>query len=162
MRSTDLVLDGGSDVTGLVRLAGAVAGLAEEYAFHRVIGTGAGAVVAALVRAGLADRLEQLLLDDKRIHRETLRLWLSAAAGVPAGPPDDRIERSALRVRLSEPLTSADLHPPTRVEAPEVLARTIYVDSPVRHADDRGVLFDDGLRAAAYFLCERATDPVRR
>ena len=162
MRNTDLILDGGSDLTDLIGLAGAVAGLAEEYSFHRVAGTGAGAVVAALVTAGLTDRLERLVLDDSGAPSKALHTWLSAKSGVPARLPDDLFEGSALRVRRTVPLTPGVANAPVLIEAPEVLTRTVYVDIPDTRAHDRGLLFDDGLRAAAYFLCDRENDPARR
>jgi NTE family protein len=61
MLSSDLVLEGGG-VKG-AGLAGAVTELGRSYDFHRIAGTSAGAVVAALVAAGLGDRLEELTVD---------------------------------------------------------------------------------------------------
>lgn len=61
MSTSDLVLEGGG-VKG-AGLAGAVHVLAEHYDFHRVAGTSAGAIVAALVAAGLGDHLEDLTID---------------------------------------------------------------------------------------------------
>lgn len=61
METSDLVLEGGG-VKG-AGLAGAVGELGRRYEFHRVAGTSAGAIVAALVAAGLGDRLERLLID---------------------------------------------------------------------------------------------------
>jgi NTE family protein len=61
METSDLVLEGGG-VKG-AGLAGAVGELGRHYEFHRVAGTSAGAIVAALVAAGLGDRLERLLID---------------------------------------------------------------------------------------------------
>jgi len=58
MLHTDLVLEGGG-VKG-AGLAGAVHRLAQDYSFHRVAGTSAGAIVAAYVAAGLQDRLDEL------------------------------------------------------------------------------------------------------
>jgi hypothetical protein len=150
MRSTDLVVEGDLSLAGVAALAGAVAGLAEEYSFRRVAGTGAGAVIAALVASGLEDRLEQLVLGGDSIGREPLPPWIPVPERLAA--PDDG---TALRVRLTEPLTSARTHAPTAVEAPEVLDRTVYVDSSF--SDDLGLLFDEGLRAAAYFLCEKVS-----
>jgi NTE family protein len=61
MPTSDLVLEGGG-VKG-AGLAGAVRVLAEHYDFHRVAGTSAGAIVAALVAAGRGDELEALTID---------------------------------------------------------------------------------------------------
>ena len=61
MATSDLVLEGGG-VKG-AGLAGAVHVLSERYDFHRIAGTSAGAIVAALVAAGLGDRLETLTID---------------------------------------------------------------------------------------------------
>lgn len=61
MSTSDLVLEGGG-VKG-AGLAGAVHVLAGHYDFHRVAGTSAGAIVAALLAAGLGDRLEELTID---------------------------------------------------------------------------------------------------
>jgi NTE family protein len=61
MSMSDLVLEGGG-VKG-AGLAGAVHVLAGRYDFHRVAGTSAGAIVASLVAAGLADRVEELTID---------------------------------------------------------------------------------------------------
>lgn len=58
MLQTDLVLEGGG-VKG-AGLAGAVERLAQDYTFHRVAGTSAGAIVAGFVAAGLEDRLGDL------------------------------------------------------------------------------------------------------
>jgi len=58
MLQTDLVLEGGG-VKG-AGLAGAVHRLAQDYTFHRVAGTSAGAIVAGFVAAGLQDRLDEL------------------------------------------------------------------------------------------------------
>ena len=58
MLQTDLVLEGGG-VKG-AGLAGAVQRLAQDYSFHRVAGTSAGAIVAGFVAAGLQDRLDDL------------------------------------------------------------------------------------------------------
>jgi len=58
MLTTDLVLEGGG-VKGAA-LAGAVHRLSHDYAFHRVAGTSAGAIVAGFVAAGLQDRLDDL------------------------------------------------------------------------------------------------------
>jgi NTE family protein len=59
--TTDLVLEGGG-VKG-AGLAGAVAGVMEEYDVHRVAGTSAGAIVAAFVASGLGARLEEMMID---------------------------------------------------------------------------------------------------
>ena len=58
MLTSDLVLEGGG-VKG-AGLAGAVTELGQTYDFHRIAGTSAGAIVAALVAAGLGDRLDDL------------------------------------------------------------------------------------------------------
>ena len=58
MLQTDLVLEGGG-VKG-AGLAGAVQRLAQDYTFHRVAGTSAGAIVAGFVAAGLERRLDDL------------------------------------------------------------------------------------------------------
>ena len=80
MLQTDLVLEGGG-VKG-AGLAGAVHRLAQDYTFHRVAGTSAGAIVAAFVAAGLQDRLDELtvttdlagFLDEGRASRLLGRL----------------------------------------------------------------------------------------
>jgi NTE family protein len=61
MQTADLVLEGGG-VKG-AGLAGAVHALSHEYSFGRVAGTSAGAIVAAFVGAGLAERLPQIMVD---------------------------------------------------------------------------------------------------
>lgn len=61
MSTSDLVLEGGG-VKG-AGLAGAVHVLSGHYDFHRVAGTSAGAIVAALVAAGLGNQLEALTID---------------------------------------------------------------------------------------------------
>jgi NTE family protein len=61
METSDLVLEGGG-VKG-AGLAGAVSVLAGHYAFHRIAGTSAGAIVASLVAAGQVHRLESMLVD---------------------------------------------------------------------------------------------------
>lgn len=61
MTTSDLVLEGGG-VKG-AGLAGAIHVLSGHYDFHRVAGTSAGAIVAALVAAGLGDQLEALTID---------------------------------------------------------------------------------------------------
>jgi len=58
MLQTDLVLEGGG-VKG-AGLGGACQRLAQDYAFHRVAGTSAGAIVAGFVAAGLESRLGDL------------------------------------------------------------------------------------------------------
>ena len=60
-RVSDLVLEGGG-VKG-AGLAGALSVLSRHYTFHRVAGTSAGAIVAALVAAGLEDRLDELTVE---------------------------------------------------------------------------------------------------
>jgi NTE family protein len=59
MDAADLVLEGGG-VKG-AGLAGAVSTLGEKYAFHRVAGTSAGAIVASFVAAGLTGELESIM-----------------------------------------------------------------------------------------------------
>lgn len=61
MHEADLVLEGGG-VKG-AGLAGAVHELRVPYRFHRIAGTSAGAIVAALVAAGLEERLEDLTVE---------------------------------------------------------------------------------------------------
>src|SRR5438067_2396498 len=61
MQSADLVLEGGG-VKG-AGLAGAVEVLGRSYQFGRVAVTSAGAIVASFVAAGLADRLEQIMVE---------------------------------------------------------------------------------------------------
>lgn len=60
MDTADLVLEGGG-VKG-AGLAGAVRALSEQYQFHRVAGTSAGAIVASFVAAGLTDQLESIMV----------------------------------------------------------------------------------------------------
>ena len=60
MDAADLVLEGGG-VKG-AGLAGAVATLSENYTFHRVAGTSAGAIVASFVAAGLTSELESIMV----------------------------------------------------------------------------------------------------
>ncbi|MEZ5193241.1 MAG: patatin-like phospholipase family protein [Nocardioides sp.] len=59
--AADLVLEGGG-VKG-AGLAGAMTTLLGRYNAHRVAGTSAGAIVAALAAAGLGGRLEQLTVE---------------------------------------------------------------------------------------------------
>ncbi len=74
---TDLVLEGGG-VKG-AGLAGAVAELSGCYDFHRIAGTSAGAIVAALVAAGLESSLEELTVETDFatfLDRGTCGSWL--------------------------------------------------------------------------------------
>lgn len=59
--TADLVLEGGG-VKG-AGLAGAVTALREQYEFHRVAGTSAGAIVASFVAAGLTDQLQSVMVN---------------------------------------------------------------------------------------------------
>lgn len=61
METADLVLEGGG-VKG-AGLAGAVGVLGEKYAFGRVAGTSAGAIVASFIAAGLTDELERIMVE---------------------------------------------------------------------------------------------------
>lgn len=61
MQTADLVLEGGG-VKG-AGLAGAVHRLGQDYTFHRIAGTSAGAIVAGLVAAGLDDRLDDVMVE---------------------------------------------------------------------------------------------------
>lgn len=61
METADLVLEG-SGVKG-AGLAGAVGVLGRHYAFGRVAGTSAGAIVASFIAAGLTEQLEQIMVD---------------------------------------------------------------------------------------------------
>jgi NTE family protein len=61
METSDLVLEGGG-VKG-AGLAGAVSILARQYAFHRIAGTSAGAIVASLLAADQGPRLESMLIE---------------------------------------------------------------------------------------------------
>lgn len=77
MHEADLVLEGGG-VKG-AGLAGAVHELRESHRFDRVAGTSAGAIVAALVAAGLDDRLEDLTVEtdfSAFLDRGVLGSWL--------------------------------------------------------------------------------------
>jgi NTE family protein len=74
MAEADLVLEGGG-VKGLA-LAGAVARLMEEgYGFPRVAGTSAGAIVGALVAAGIPAPEIRAVMEDLDYHRVPDRGW---------------------------------------------------------------------------------------
>lgn len=65
MADADLVLEGGGvKGTGLVGAVSALAGYEDGYVFHRVAGTSAGAIVAAMLAAGLSvGELTQIMID---------------------------------------------------------------------------------------------------
>jgi predicted acylesterase/phospholipase RssA len=78
-----------------------------------------------------------------------------AAACLPGRLADDVFgDGPVLRARTTEPLGRADEHRPVRIEPPWLLTQTVYVDAG---GETRGDQFDDGLRAAATFLCNQVS-----
>jgi NTE family protein len=85
MADADLVLEGGGvKGTGLVGAITALASAAEPYAFHRVAGTSAGAIVASMLAAGYdAAAMNKIMtdLDFSQFEDENRRHFVKLAEG---------------------------------------------------------------------------------
>ena len=109
----DLVLEGGG-VRGIA-LVGAISVLQERgYRFHRIAGTSAGAIVAALTAADIpALRMRELMTID---YRDLLSVFPDGMFDRPDGKPPRRLMTTSFADQL-------------RVDDPAAAARTMFIDT---------------------------------
>ena len=109
MSTADLVLEGGG-VKG-IGLVGAISVLEEHgYAFHRVAGTSAGAIVGALVAAGHAGRRRCVeLMRTHRLRRSSRTVTCSTSSASPARVCRSSSRRASTRGSTSRSWLGAEL-----------------------------------------------------